>query len=762
MSSAGAEGCRCIDTTETLASLPDRACTTSDGNDGVLLGIAGVDPCVDYDYGASACLPHDLGVDANCVESNMNGNATMPQFCNRSWCYVNRTQCRATEERVYRSQMFPAESGVDMFFSYSTCGSSPADWFESTHYALGGVAMTAIAPNYNILPWVYTRDYDGTIPAVPGEEYYDANVPPEGVHINFVNALQKMSDEDFTVSYVPGSRASAKVHPSSPGNAAVQDVVDGIADIAIGPIWITGGRLKKVTFTMPIHHDRTVLVIPKPGSANSLSAETQKVLDPFTYGVWGLLIATIAVAALLATWFSGKGAKLTQRRGQRRASGRVKKRVLARLYIDEFLQNGTFFCSAGIEQKEGASLPHRLLMFGFAFFILILVSAYVANLAAFLTRSKSSYVGTIEESIALGYKICAHPALQSDLELAHPNANFIFNQEGRELYGLLEDYDAGLCEVMAVGKMDSLGDLNLMALFCDRKLVYTDSLVIENPVGFPIRSDLASGFSYWIYQGEKYSDVTVETLEEAYNLEYNREPRCNVLLSEQDAEEDEFAQIGVENCKSKAVYLAPTIRSKMHLTSVVTAVIFPTMFFVGCAVVAIILQLYHERMMKTHRRGSGSLVGRSSTLNLYAGMSHNPLHSRDKKYDDKEDEEEGFPDPTPQQLQSMKSVLSRAERRIENGQSPEETLEIQPPRRSTGSSLATGVVTSSAVELDRFGEKNGDADSTAKEKDSLGDPQCNADDMALSRLDSGVMDKLDELLHTYQSMKRRKKLMSTK
>ena len=195
----------------------------------------------------------------------------------------------------------------------------------------------------------------------------------------------------------------------------------------------------------------------------------------------------------------------------------------------------------------------------------------------------------------------------------------------------------------------------------------------------------------------------------------------------------------------------------MHLTSVVTAVIFPTMFFVGCAVVAIILQLYHERMMKTHRRASGSLVGRSSTLNLYAGMqSHNPLHSRDKKYDDKEDEEEGFPDPTPQQLQSMKSVLSRAERRIEDGQSPDEALEIQPPRRPTGSSLATGVVTSSAVELD------GDANRTSKEKDSLGDPQCNADDMALSRLDSGVMDKLDELLHTYQSMKRRKKLMSTK
>ena len=56
-------------------------------------------------------------------------------------------------------------------------------------------------------------------------------------------------------------------------------------------------------------------------------------------------------------------------------------------------------------------------MFGFAFFTLILVSAYVANLAAFLTRPTFKYVGDIESVIANGMPICAHPALQEDLEL---------------------------------------------------------------------------------------------------------------------------------------------------------------------------------------------------------------------------------------------------------------------------------------------------------------------------------------------------------
>ena len=95
----------------------DRSCTNSEGIDGVFLDATNDTPvCVDYAFSSSRCYPHDLGVDPNCVASS-DGNATLPEYCNRSWCYVNRTQCRATEERVYRSQMFPAESGVDMVSS---------------------------------------------------------------------------------------------------------------------------------------------------------------------------------------------------------------------------------------------------------------------------------------------------------------------------------------------------------------------------------------------------------------------------------------------------------------------------------------------------------------------------------------------------------------------------------------------------------------------------------------------------------------------
>ena len=108
------------------------------------------------------------------------------------------------------------------------------------------------------------------------------------------------------------------------------------------------------------------------------------------------------------------------------------------------------------------------------------VSAYVANLAAFLTQSLPDFVGTMDVAVEKGMAICAHPVLQSPLEIAWPRGNFVFSQSGREFYGLLDDYDAGNCDVMAVGRIDTTGDSELMNMFCQRGLVYTDSLVIEN------------------------------------------------------------------------------------------------------------------------------------------------------------------------------------------------------------------------------------------------------------------------------------------
>jgi len=402
----------------------------------------------------------------------------------------------------------------------------------------------------------------------------------------------------------------------------------------------------------------------------------------------------------------------------------IRATVLARLAVDEFLSKGIFFCGAGVEQELGGSLPQKLLMFGFAFFVLIVVSAYVANLAAFLTRNVHNHVGTIDDVVRSGLKICAHPALEDDLVRAHPDANFIFNKEGNEIFGSLEDYDLGRCDVMAVGRMDSLGDLKLMNMFCERNLVFTESLITENPVGFPIRSELASGLSYWMYQGEKHHGINVQSSLEAYG---KREPNCDVILSEQN-DESQFTRISAEN------------------------LLFPLLFFLGFAILAVILQLYHQRLMRKNKekpmQNRNTSFGRSSSL---FASSRNVLDTRRQKEEKiRQEEEESHGVPQKNGGRSLGSIFCDEEEEIHDVEAGNNFV----------ASIATGTAFSDRVHLDDS------RDRTEKTKVSFSVDTDNngrsngGDNVTLSQLDPGVL--VDEFIACYQIIKRRKGLTRTK
>lgn len=100
--------------------------------------------------------------------------------------------------------------------------------------------------------------------------------------------------------------------------------------------------------------------------------------------------------------------------------------------------------------------------------------------AAFLTRNSTEYVSTVEGAIGKGYKICAHKVLETELRNAHPTANWVFSESGNEFYGILDDYDAGNCEVIAFGEVDTRNDIDLMNMFCRRNLTFTKSAFLEN------------------------------------------------------------------------------------------------------------------------------------------------------------------------------------------------------------------------------------------------------------------------------------------
>jgi hypothetical protein len=54
-------------------------------------------------------------------------------------------------ERIYRSDYFSFDSGVDLFYSYSTCNSTADDWFKRTNDdLLLGVSILANVPIYQL------------------------------------------------------------------------------------------------------------------------------------------------------------------------------------------------------------------------------------------------------------------------------------------------------------------------------------------------------------------------------------------------------------------------------------------------------------------------------------------------------------------------------------------------------------------------------------------------------------------------------------
>jgi len=214
----------------------------------------------------------------------------------------------------------------------------------------------------------------------------------------------------------------------------------------------------------------------------------------------------------------------------------------------------------------------------------------------------------------------------------------------------------------------------------------------------------ASGLSYWIYQGEKHHGINVQSLLEAYEAENKRKPSCTVVLSEQNDEPSEFTRISAEN------------------------LIFPLLFFLGFAILAVILQLYHQWLMEKNKKkptqDRKTSFGRSSSLDLFV--------SSKKALDEIRQEEE-------------ETRLLRSE-----------------AGNNFVASIATGAIFSDSVHLDES------RDRTKKKKvtfsiDTDNDARSvGRDNVTLSQLDSGVLDKLDEFIACYQTIKRGKEPMGTK
>ena len=187
-------------------------------------------------------------------------------------------------------------------------------------------------------------------------------------------------------------------------------------------------------------------------------------------------------------------------------------RTALRVFLDSFLANANDSCGGAVGFDINSSLSQKILNLGLGFLLLVTAAAYTANLATFLTLSSvGNYVSSIEEAIADNMALCVHPALQSDLTTAWPNANWVFSTvQGQEIITgdqapnvLLNNFDSGSCQGVVAGLSDILDNAELANKFCDRGLVYTRSVVMHKPVAFPARKEIVAGLSHWMYEANQ-------------------------------------------------------------------------------------------------------------------------------------------------------------------------------------------------------------------------------------------------------------------
>ncbi|CAB9527882.1 receptor ionotropic, delta-2 [Seminavis robusta] len=560
--------CPCINSTEIL--IEHSNCEQDNGD----AGIRFEEVCFPLTFGSNACAAHDVGLDPRCTTTS--AKEVLPEFCGEHWCYVDRDACRVTPEQLYRSDMF--DDHVDLFYSYSVCNAS-ADSFLSyqTTQSLQNVTIRAAFPIMRDLMH-FKRTESGELAQNKGPEYYNDDVPWQGYAIDYFNAVVELSNA-AGVEYTFRSVGADELY--DPFTGVVHDVHAGLVDVAISTYWITSQRLQMTPYTTPVAVDQVLLFVPQPEvDGGGLQDNVVKIFAPFDPNLWICLWILILLIAFVNIWLSttrGVHSYLSRRMtGSRwRRAGVVQKAtILGGMVLDSTMIFSTYMFGHSVELDWQSTRAQKILMFGFAFLILVSVASYTANLAAFLTvTGVSNYIGSMEEAIFTNAPICAHPTLRKELESVWPDATFVVNEDNPTTFGIIELYEAGKCPVVANSMLDVRQNKDHMKAFCRNHLVSTGSLVLENPIAFPVGERIAGGLSYWLFRAEKLG-ITFQDY-----AEQNSPPlECSLKIA--TSETAELASLSPENfalpiifcCACVIVAIAVHLLNKPHTSTAMTDV----------------------------------------------------------------------------------------------------------------------------------------------------------------------------------------------
>eukprot|EP00439_Symbiodinium_sp_Y106_P060667 s4361_g9.t1 len=410
-------------------------------------------------------------------------------WCGNLWCYVDPELCPENEDLCEAAGGAMGSNAsahcrtrktnptnflnVSARYSYETCGFINRYDMSALQDPVKGRTLRAAAAAW--APWVVSRTN------LRNELEYG------GPSYDFLEEALTLFTPAPTVEIIPGwaTQLSRSVFPESSYTACVHDVAVGNFDICIADLWLTPQRNQLVTFLPAVRQDFFYLVVAKVQTSQQITLVDglSYPFRPFTPGAWAGIVAILCIMSLLF-WF--EQLYETGCHGDYKTLLRSNVVAILRSYFEVWHD----FLLQQSSMNVSTRPVRQIFGLGLAFFILITLASYTANLASLLVVSSASAgtVNSIEDAIHANMDICV------DIEHAARN----FHAGNCQAMVLSED----VINSLFAGKVrDADCQVPESEGFCgdplrDCNFIRVGGLLWSVPLSFPINERMAHSLSW--------------------------------------------------------------------------------------------------------------------------------------------------------------------------------------------------------------------------------------------------------------------------
>ncbi|KAK7486433.1 hypothetical protein BaRGS_00022357 [Batillaria attramentaria] len=290
----------------------------------------------------------------------------------------------------------------------------------------------------------------------------------EGFTIDLIARLARGLNFDYDI-YISPNNAYGGPRSDGTWTGMVGEVLVGNATLAAGAISITSTREQVIDFSLGVLSTGVNILVRKPEESLTIF----QFLEPFTPELWMAIVgasAFISLVFFLMDYTNGDDRRFTLRE-------------TIWFCVGTLLKRGTDFAPVPVSQ--------RILTAGFTLFVLITVSTYTANMAAFLTtKNLGKSIDSFEALAADDSLACGTVANSATMNFLSQGTKPVFQRlwDKAKGNGLVADASEGRRRVEGGGYafiFDYLINSYSEMKYCKTKAVAAPILIQEHGIGMP-------------------------------------------------------------------------------------------------------------------------------------------------------------------------------------------------------------------------------------------------------------------------------------